>query len=213
MTCNPLAARRFAGPVCVSVLLAVLAGCATAPAPKPVVTDLSDHNQPPTDAPAVPARNEVALNDGEEVVANTPAGKISISAGPGLLRTYSWGGTTRWVVMNPRQKRWAGSLGLYYEGTPPDWAPYQGLSKVDLAEGERHFETLSDAMIWMQIRRLHFVYSHDGLVVGWRPRPSKDTLQVEVWQFFIDGQKPAHMPGSQDYLIRVSRKPYQSAAR
>lgn len=211
MTCDNLIARQPALRL-LAILLAVgVAGCAATPPAQPVVTTLPRTPQPPTDAPPVPARNEVALASGTEVVANTPDGKIVITAGPGLLRTYSWNGATRWVVMTPRQERWAGSLGLYYEGTPPGWAPYQGLTRVELAEGERHFENMDDALIWMQIRRLHFVYTKEGLVVGWRRLPSEHTLQVEVWQFFINGEKPSYLPGAQDYLIRVSRAPVQAA--
>lgn len=199
-----------AGALLAAAALLALAGCASAPPPKPVVKELGAA-PPPENPPPVPARNEIALENGTQVVANTPAGKITIAAGPGLLRTYTWGGETRWVVLEPRAERWAGSLGLFYEGTPSHWRPYQGMVRVELEEGQQHFENLSDANIWMQIRRLHFVHTSNGLVVGWRRLPQEGTLQVEVWQFFIGGEKPAYMPGSKDYLIQIRQAPVKAA--
>lgn len=177
--------------------LLLLAGCASEPpaqkAEKPALPD----------APPVPERNEVVLDDGTRLVATTPQGTIKVDAGPGLLRRYTWDGATRAVVMRPREERHAGSLGIHYEGTPPDWKPHNGIRKVKVEEGQRHFDNQSDAKIWMQIRRLHYVHTSNGLVVGWKRKG--DTLQVEVWQFYIGGDKPAYLPGAKDSVVQVSR--------
>lgn len=182
--------------------LLLAAGCATAPPPqktaKPALPD----------APPVPERNEIVLDNGTRLVATTPQGEIRIEAGPGLLRRYTWDGATRAVVMKPRESRYAGSLGIYYEGTPPGWQPHAGIYKVDVEEGQHRFDNLSDAKIWMQIRRLHYVHTSDGLVVGWKRK--NGVLQVEVWQFYVDGKKPSYLPGAKNHLIRVNQAPLRA---
>ncbi len=54
----------------------------------------------------VPALNEVVMSPGMRITAVTPAGTITITAGKGLKRSYTWEGATRSVEMLPREKRW-----------------------------------------------------------------------------------------------------------
>lgn len=194
--------------------LALLAGCAQMQTrTEPAAVDTDRWQPPKTNVAPVPERNEIVLDGGTKLTATTPSGKITVIAGPGLLRTIKWDGATRWAVMTPRSERWAGSLGIHYQGTPPGWAPYRGLFELDYEEGQLHFETASDARIWMQIRRLHFVNSRDGLVVGWDRDFDEHTLKVEVWQFIIDGQKPSHMADAEGAHIRLEQLPLRTAAR
>lgn len=185
--------------ICLGSLL--LAGCAlmqpSAP-PSPPQPKMVKPNAPP-----VPDYSETVLDDGTRLTARTPEGEITIEAGPGLLRTLKWDGATRFVVTQPRKERYYGSKGIYFNGRPSNWETYNGLARVNYEEGQRHFDNLDDAKIWMQIRRLHYVHTSDGLVVGWRRRPAKQTLQVEVWQFYIDGAKPSSLPNAKNYQIRV----------
>lgn len=211
---KPPRAARF---TLLSIAIAALAatGCASMQAsPDPVVKKPKGPT-PPTDVPPVPERNEIVLETGTKVTATTAAGEITIIAGPGLLRTIKWDGATRWAVMKPRKERYAGSLGIYYHGTPPDWKPHQGLTRLNYEEGQLHFETLRDAKIWMQIRRLHFVYTDTGLVIGWKREFKDDTLTVEVWQFYISGEKPTDMPGAEGRQIALTQVPVpvQTASR
>lgn len=190
-----LAAAR--GRLSVLALLAVLlltAGCAAGPQ---VVTP--EPPPIPQGGSPVPEENEVVLSDGTQLVADAPWGRIKIEAGPGTRRVYSWRGFRRGVILEPRDERFAGSMGIHYEGEPSVWEPADGITKVDLEEGQRRFETMDDAMIWMQIRRLRYSYNNSGLVVGWKP--DGDTLQVEVWQFYIDGKQPTSMPEADDTRI------------
>jgi len=156
-----------------------------------------------TSVPEVPEHSETVMTEGQTITAVTPAGKIRIEAGPGLIRRYTWDGATREVTMQPREERYAGSLGIHFEGKSDHWQPHNGLTRVDVEEGQRHFENMDDAKIWIQIRRLHFVHTDDGLVVGWRRQPEKATLQVEVWQFYVGGEKPTTMAGAQNHRIDV----------
>lgn len=106
---------------------------------------------------------------------------------------------------DPRDKRFAGSLGIHYEGTPPEWQPYHGLSKLDYEEGVLHFDTLTGAKLWLQIKRLHFVHNSHGLVVGWKRDFDTNALKVEVWQFYIGGEKPDRMASAQNDRIDLDQ--------
>lgn len=176
--------------------LFLLAGCASGPR---IVTP--EPPPLPDGGGVVPEDNEVVLTNDTQLVADAPWGKIKIEAGPGLRRVYTWRGNRRGVVLEPREQRFAGSMGIHYEGEPPVWEPADGITKVDLEEGQRRFDNVDDALIWMQIRRLRYSYTNDGLVVGWKPKD--DTLVVELWQFYIDGKKPTTMPDADDTRLAL----------
>ncbi len=197
-----------------SLSLALLAGCATAPeAPKAsAAKKVTKKTIVVPNAPPVPEGSEIVLNNGMVVTAATPEGKITIAAGPGLLRSVSWDGTKRYVVPQPRKERLYSSKGIFFEGHPEGWQIYKGMSRIQFEEGQRQFENVDDAVIWMQIRRLHYVHSNNGLVVGWKRKTDEATLQVEVWQFFINGEKPQFLPESRDYLIQTRQAPVPISA-
>lgn len=192
------AARRGRLPLYVAIAaLLLLAGCAAGPRivtpePPPI----------PEGGAPVPQANEIVLADGMQLVADAPFGPIKIEAGPGLRRVISWNDVRRGVIVRPREERFAGSLGITYDGKPPVWEPAQGVTELEYEEGQRRFENIDDAKIWMQIRRIHYVYNNSGLVVGWQQ--NGETLKVELWQFYIDGEQPTSMPGANDSAITIS---------
>lgn len=197
MTKTPLGAspRLVLAAIAVTGLLATL-GCAHSPrmtTPKPPAV--------PKGGPPVPAANKVVLKPGTQVVAETAEGRIKIEAGPGLRRIFDWDGLRRGAIIKPRHIPFAHgqTLGITFNGKPKVWPPANGITRLRYEEGRRYFQTMDDAMIWMQIRRLYFTYNDHGLVVGWKRQGH--TLHVELWQFYIDGDKPTSMPGSQDARI------------
>lgn len=155
----------------------------------------------PDSGPDVPSDNKAVLSPGTQVVADTAAGHIKIESGPGLRRVFDWDGLRRGAITKPRDKRYAGesSKGIYFDGKPKVWKPAKSISALRYEEGYRDFDNINDAMIWMQIRRLYYTYDDDGLVIGWKRKG--DTLQVELWQFTIDGNKPTSMPDSRSDRI------------
>lgn len=148
---------------------------------------------------------EVVMTPGMRITANTPAGSMTITAGEGLVRSYTWEGSTRSVEMVPRAERWHGSLGLYYPGPGEHWKEHHGIARGVVEEGQQHFQTVDEAMKWIQSRKwMPYVYTDNGLIVGWRKVPSRKQLNVEVWQILIAGKKPNHLPGSQNSKIGIS---------
>jgi len=160
----------------------------------------------PAEGQPIPATVTTVLPEGSTLTAYTAAGKIQIEAGPDSLRIFNWDDARRGVATLARTKPFpsASSLGLYFDGKPPIWAPYDGIDKVHYEETTRNFETPIDLKIWTQIRRLYFSYNNNGLAVGWKRKG--DTLHVEVWQFYINGEKPEQLPEANDQLIVLQTK-------
>lgn len=110
--------------------------------------------------------------------------------------------------MFPRTKRWNDSLGLYYPGPGNHWKPHNGIARGVVEEGQQHFKTVDEALKWIAGRTWPpLVYRNDGLAVGWMKNLSRKQLNVDVWQIYIDGKKPANLPGSPDDKITVDESP------
>ena len=64
---------------------------------------------------------EIVMTPGMQITAHTEKGEITIRAGDGFERFYTWDGATRSVKLWPRKTRWYGSLGIYYPGPGQHW--------------------------------------------------------------------------------------------
>ena len=148
---------------------------------------------------------ELVMQPGMTITAETKAGIISVTAGRGLKRTYAWKGGSHTVALWPRTKRWYGSLGASYSSFGDDWPLQNGITRGILQEGQQHFESEPQALDWLQKenRRSWTVYRDDGLAVSFDKFPHR-TLGVEVWQLFINGEKPKKLPGSSNGRISVT---------
>jgi len=167
--------------------LILAAGCSENPGPKPGVV------------------NEMVMSEAMSITATTDEGTITISAGQGFQRSYTWDGATRSVTLWPRWERWYGSLGAYYPGPGEHWKDNHGITRGVLEEGQQHFQTVQDAMVWIHLPyHTGCVYRNDGLMVCWGRTPARKQLNVEVWQIYIAGKKPAQLSGNQDEKILVN---------
>ena len=152
----------------------------------------------------IPPGTEVVMAPGSSITADTSTGTITITAGLGLLRSYTWEGATRSVEMGARKVRWYGSLGLAFPGPGDHWKEHNGITRGVLEEGQMRFKTQVAAMKWIKERSrgLPLVYRKDGLVVGFGKTLTRKQLNVEVWQIYINGRKPKTLVGGQDSKIR-----------
>jgi hypothetical protein len=147
---------------------------------------------------------EIVMRPGARLKAVTKAGAIEVTAGEGFWRSYTWSGETRFAVLKPRNKRWYGSLGVYWPGDGDHWKEHDGLTRAVLDEGQQRFETMEAAVAWLRERTyMPFVHRNDGLVVGWTRVPERRQLDVEVWQIYVNGAKPTELPDSDDGSIVV----------
>ncbi len=156
------------------------------------------------DDPAVPTKNEIVMPPLSTIKAETPNGKIVIKSGVGLKRYYTWNGETRYVVMQPRDQRWYGSLGLYYPGSGFHWsATADGIKRGVLEEGHQYFKSKNEAFEWIA-KQVYWgaVYRDDGLLVQFNKTGAPAyTLSVAVWQIYINREKPKQLIGSRSNTI------------
>ena len=159
-------------------------------------------NEPPLE-PEV----ESVMSPGMSIKATTATGTIVIRALDDLHREYTWDGATRAVTMDVRRERWYGSLGLYFPGSGDHWEEHQGVTRGVLEEGQQHFDTGGEFDAWLTKRlareQMSFVWTDDGLLVGWGKNLSRKQLNVEVWQIFIGGAKPTKLKDSNNSAITV----------
>ncbi|MBU4357632.1 MAG: hypothetical protein KJ822_20135 [Proteobacteria bacterium] len=157
-----------------------------------------------------PLNNGIVMTEGMKITASNNVGTITIKAGSGFERSYTWEGDTRSVVMWPRKERWGGKLGLYFPGSGNHWKEHNRITRAVLEEAERNFNSMEEVVLFVNdsTRKNYTVYRDDGLVVTWhkaiKPSPGAgSTLFVNVWQLYINEKKPTKILGSQNDKIIV----------
>jgi len=148
----------------------------------------------------LPTHNEIVMPEGMTITAETEHGKITIVAGTGFERSYTWGGGTRSVTMLPRKKRWLGSLGLYFPGEGNHWKEHNEITRGVLEEGYQNFGSIDETHEWIT-KKVHWgaVYRDDGLLVNFhKSKGAGGALHVGVWQILVDEQKPRSLAGSEN---------------
>ena len=151
---------------------------------------------------------ELVMSPGSVVEATTYDGTIKIEATRKFTRVYSWRSRYEELYqetfrLTPRSERWYGSLGAYKPS---------GNRKMHavLEEGQQHFCAESDVYDWLDWigYHLNYVYNDSGLIIGWRfqEKDKFKALHVNLWQVYINGQKPKKLIGSQSALIHTASK-------
>jgi hypothetical protein len=147
--------------------------------------------------------SERVMTEGMVIYADSPAGKMLIKAGSGTTRTYSWGIFSKSFKLKKRYRRWLGSKGLYR--TKGDESIH-----VVLEEGQQHFFSEEEALVWLdwQRERMKWVYTSNGLVLGWynelNPHDGLLVLVVQVWQIYVNGERPRNLSGADDDAIAIT---------
>lgn len=153
---------------------------------------------------AVAPGTESVLSEGMRITAITPSGELVIEGKRGTERSYSGPGWSKISTLIPRTKRWYGSLGVY---DPADSSTQSGRVLVD--EGRQFFSSESEALRYLNHLSGYFgelTYTKSGLVVAYKVIPvegGSPIRSIAVWQFYINGQKPASLRGSDESRIRI----------
>ena len=152
---------------------------------------------------------EIVMTEGMKITATNAVGTITITAGKGFERSYTWDGDTRTAVLSPRQKRWAGKFGVYSKGKA-NWKEHNRITRGVLEEAQLHFKSSEEALLFLndKFRKPYIVYNDEGLVVKWEtainPTPGPGSaLLVDVFQIYINGEKPNKLTGSQNDKIKI----------
>lgn len=132
--------------------------------------------------------NEIVLSNSETISVKSNWGDIEIAYISKYKRKYTWDGQSTVVDLIPRDERWYGSLGLYHPQVRP---PHKGVVHMVVEEGQQHFETIDDALIWLKMHGRKPIYNDDGLVitVDFKGENSdKIFVGIDLWQIYVGGK-------------------------
>ena len=158
---------------------------------------------------------ELVMTKGDKIIATTEAGRIEVTAGEGLNRSYTWEGASRSAELLPRTKRWYGSMGGYYPGPGEHWKEHNGITRGVLQEGQQHFEDAEAAKKWLaqQGKWYSTVFTDSGLVVSFSKVEGRRQINVEVWQITINGKPPRQLQGADNSKVQFLKPNAQSGRR
>jgi ribosomal protein S16 len=135
------------------------------------------------------------LKPGQSVLATNKYGNVEISYVSPTSRSFRWRNISRIVKMTPRQGSYLGALGLY------DPAASDGDDGVRLVvqESNLYFKNYEEiyAFLHQSSEVKDWVYTSDGLVVGFSLTEHRNQANIDLWQLFIDKKKPSALRGGE----------------
>jgi hypothetical protein len=108
------------------------------------------------------------------------------------------------IPLVARSRPFQGRFGLY---RPGDFRlpEHKGIWRANVEETWYDFpsyEALYKEISGYWTTGYKAVYTSDGLIVGWDTVPGRHELNVDVWQFTVQGKKPSNLKGARNDLIR-----------
>ncbi len=147
---------------------------------------------------------ELAMESGMRIEASNKNGTVTIDYISPLTRRFRWDDYDEVRSLIPRKERWLGELGAY---DPADaWVWEVWTIRIVASDSRLHFDSMRDIDDWLYQSSdvLDWVYTDDGLVVGFRKKPSRNQVNIEVYQLYLSGEKPKKLKGSRPDNIKVS---------
>jgi len=109
--------------------------------------------------------------------------------------------------MIPREERFMGKLGLYEPAGRIVSLP--GDVRLVVQEATRDFAGYSQlyAALYEGSAVMDWVYTRDGLVVGFSRTPERgNQINVDLYQFLVQGQKPRDLKGAREEAVRLASR-------
>src|SRR5207245_1238021 len=94
--------------------------------------------------------HEMVMPPMSQITATTSVGTITITAGEGFKRCYSWEGATGCVTLDPSKVRWQGVFGAGSGGFPAQWRAHNGITRAVAEEEQLHFPTIDRWFEWFR---------------------------------------------------------------
>jgi hypothetical protein len=147
------------------------------------------------------------MQPGMMIEAKNKNGEFSIEwLGP-LKREYGWNGkkTTRTLI--PREERFRGRLGAY-DPASASFITVLFRTRIVADDSILNFSTMEEieARLYEGSAVFDWVYTDDGLVLGFSKSPDRHQVSIDVYQFLLNGKKPNGIKGSRPELIKISFK-------
>lgn len=148
---------------------------------------------------------ELAMEPGMVIEATNKNGTVIIEYLSPLERRYKWGGHDEKCTLIPRKERFTGRLGAYDPAPSYIWEIFSPRIVAD--DSQLNFKSMKElkAKLYEGSAILDWVYTNDGLVVGFAKSPSRNQVNIDVYQYFINGKKPTILEGSRPENIKIKR--------
>jgi hypothetical protein len=147
--------------------------------------------------------NGAVLQCGQSLVATNKNGSVRITYLSSLKRKYAWNGNTRIVKLIPMQPITPNVTGLY---EPADfWGINPFLIRLVAVEATHEFESMDQIYRFLRQSSLimDWVYTNEGLVVGFGKCPARQQIDIYVWQLLLNGKKPSGLKGANPKAIQL----------
>ena len=161
----------------------------------------------PVDLRAAVEIREVVMVPGMTIEASNKNGVVSIRYVSPRKREYRWNGKRQVVRMIPRPERFLGMLGVYNPAST--WLPFSFRPRLVVQESIRDFASMEEISKFLiqGSAYMDWVYTPDGLTVGFGESPPRNEVDVDVWQILLNGEKPKDIPGARPDQIKVRFAP------
>lgn len=153
-----------------------------------------------------PIVTDNVLEPKQSVEATNRFGTIRIEYVSPTERKYKWDDSAQTVEMIPRKERFLGALGIY---NPASRASEGGPVRIVTQESKLRFQKIDDVyrFLYQSSEIMDWVYTRDGLVVGFGKAPDRNQINVDLWQVLVDGRKPSDLRGARDASIHLVGNP------
>ena len=149
---------------------------------------------------------ELAMDPGIIIEATNKNGTVIIEYLSPLERRYRWGRYDEKRTLIPRKKRFRGRLGAYDPATTflISYGP-----RILANDSQRHFQNMEEvkAKLYESSAVMDWVYTNNGLVVGFSKDPTSKAVNIDVYQYYINGKKPTKLEGSRPEKIKITKRP------
>lgn len=149
---------------------------------------------------------DAVLEAHQAIEATNKFGSVRVSYVSPTRRRYEWDGHSRVVNLIVRDRPWMGEQGLY---DPAGCFVICRTPRLVLGEAVHDFDGYDQVyrFLYQGSGVLDWVYTSDGLVVGFGPSPQRDQINIDVRQITIHGRKPENLRGARDDDIKLLSNP------
>lgn len=146
---------------------------------------------------------ELAMQEGMQIEATNKNGTVFIDFISPLERRYRWDKFDEQRTLIPRKERFLGKLGAYEPAESFVWSTEP---RIVAEDSQLHFNSMNEVEKWLyQSSDVYdWVYTNDGLVVGFIKTKSRNQVSIDVYQIFLNGKKPKSLKGSKQDKIKIT---------
>jgi len=149
---------------------------------------------------------ELAMEPGMIIEAKNKNGTVIIEYLSPLVRRYKWDKYDEKRTLIPRKERFLGRLGAYDPASTFFW---ERGPRIVANDSQKHFQNMEEvkAQLHESSDVMDWVYTNDGLVVGFEKTTSRKQVNIDVYQYYINGKKPTKLVGSRPENINIIKRP------